>query len=72
MSLIKGGVSKRCGEVYAKGAKRSRSRIDRGESNLWQRRFWEHQMRDEADLMTHTNYLHYNPVKHGCVQGVRD
>ncbi len=34
---------------------------------VWQRRFWEHTIRDEADLERHANYIHYNPVKHGLV-----
>jgi len=36
----------------------------RGERNLWQRRFWEHTIRDEHDYAAHCDYLHYNPVKH--------
>ncbi len=39
----------------------------RGEYNLWQKRFWEHQISDEKDLEQHINYIHYNPVKHGLV-----
>ena len=35
---------------------------------LWQRRFWEHQIRDEADYHHHFDYIHYNPVKHGWVK----
>lgn len=38
------------------------------EYNLWQKRFWEHTIRDEEDLRTHTDYIHYNPVKHGHVE----
>jgi putative transposase len=34
---------------------------------LWQRRFWEHQIRDEVVFERHVNYAHYNPVKHGLV-----
>ena len=44
----------------------------RGEYNLWQRRYWEHQIRDEIDLQHHVNYIHYNPVKHGHVKQVID
>jgi putative transposase len=32
---------------------------------LWQRRYWEHLIRDEDDLGRHIDYVHYNPVKHG-------
>jgi putative transposase len=34
---------------------------------LWQERFWDHVIRDETDLSHHMDYIHYNPVKHGCV-----
>lgn len=43
------------------------SRAGKGEKDVWQRRFWEHQMRDELDLIRHVEYIHYNPVKHGLV-----
>jgi putative transposase len=39
---------------------------------IWQRRFWEHTIRDEEDLDAHFDYIHYNPVKHGLVQSPRD
>lgn len=35
---------------------------------VWQRRFWEHSIRDEDDLTAHLDYIHFNPVKHGLVQ----
>ena len=34
---------------------------------LWQRGFWNHVIRDERDFANHFHYIHYNPVKHGCV-----
>jgi putative transposase len=37
----------------------------RNERNVWQRRFWEHAIRDEDDWRKHLDYIHYNPVKHG-------
>jgi len=37
----------------------------RGEKRVWQRRFWEHAIRDETDWRNHVDYIHYNPVKHG-------
>lgn len=46
-----------------------RSRRERG---VWQRRFWEHTIRDEGDFRNHIDYIHYNPVKHGHVDQVRD
>ena len=42
------------------------------EHNLWQRRYWEHTIRDENDLTRHIDYIHYNPVKHGWVKSVSD
>jgi putative transposase len=43
------------------------SRQKHRESNVWQRRFWEHTIRSDLDLENHLNYIHYNPVKHGLV-----
>ncbi|HRX72343.1 MAG: transposase [Candidatus Competibacteraceae bacterium] len=39
---------------------------------VWQRRFWEHAIRDQRDFDIHCDYLHYNPVKHGLVARVAD
>ena len=44
----------------------------RRESGLWQRRYWEHQIRNDADLSAHVDYIHWNPVKHGYVGRPRD
>jgi putative transposase len=43
-----------------------------GELALWQRRYWEHTIRDEQDFVRHVDYVHYNPVKHRLVTRVRD
>jgi putative transposase len=43
-----------------------------GELPVWQRRFWEHTIRDERDLENHIAYIHYNPVKHGHAARARD
>ncbi|GAB6040541.1 REP-associated tyrosine transposase [Endothiovibrio diazotrophicus] len=48
------------------------SRLKRRERGVWQRRFWEHQIRDEEDFRRHLEYIHYNPVKHGYVGRCRD
>jgi putative transposase len=45
----------------------SASRLRRRESTVWQRRFWEHTIRSQSDLMRHVEYIHYNPVRHGLV-----
>jgi putative transposase len=52
------------------GDRRNASRLKRGEAAIWQRRFWEHVIRDQEDLNRHLDYLHYNPVKHGLVERV--
>lgn len=44
----------------------------KGEYNLWQRRYWEHTVRNDADLARHVDYIHFNPVKHGWVKRVQD
>lgn len=44
----------------------------RGEYDLWQRRYWEHTIRDEVDFERHVNYIHYNPVKHRLVGRAAD
>jgi putative transposase len=51
---------------------RSESRRGRAERGIWQRRFWEHTIRDDRDYATHMDYIHFNPVKHGLVQNVVD
>jgi putative transposase len=62
-SLIKSGFTRRL-----KTDERIRaSRKVKRERGIWQRRYWEHQIRDEADLARHVDYIHYNPVKHGLV-----
>ena len=44
----------------------------RGEYNLWQRRFWEHRIRNESDFYSHVNYIHFNPVKHKLVKEIKE
>ena len=50
----------------------TRSRERHREGTVWQRRFWEHQIRDERDFSAHFDYIHYNPVKHGLARSPRD
>jgi putative transposase len=50
----------------------SESRAARGERGIWQRRYWEHTIRDERDFSRHVDYIHINPVKHGLVTRVQD
>lgn len=66
--LIKGGFSRN----IETGETISKSRRKRGERGLWQRRFWDHLIRDELDFQRHLDYIHWNPVKHGWVSRVKD
>lgn len=50
----------------------TKSMIKRHEKGLWQRRFWDHVIRDSRDLEKHFHYIHYNPVKHGLVKSPKD
>ena len=65
-SAIKRYVSRRCGGTFGINNV-SASRTKRHESGVWQRRFWEHQIRDDTDFARHVDYIHWNPVKHGLV-----
>jgi len=51
---------------------RSASRESKSERGLWQRRFWEHAIRDDKDYAAHIDYIHFNPVKHGFVSHPAD
>lgn len=66
--LIKAGFS-RC---IVKSEQRSKSRVQKGERGIWQRRYWEHLILDERDFEQHVDYIHYNPVKHGYVNRASD
>jgi putative transposase len=66
--LIKAGLSWR----MPKDERRSKSRMAKGERGIWQRRYWEHLIRDETDFHRHVDYVHWNPVKHGYVLRVAD
>jgi putative transposase len=55
-----------------KGERISKSRQRKQERGIWQRRFWEHRIRNEDDFVKHVDYIHYNPVKHGYVRCVAD
>ena len=69
---IKGQFSKEYLNLRGQRRYVTPSRARKGEVCLWQRRFWEHQIRDENDLQRHVDYIHYNPVKHGLVKHVAD
>ncbi|MFY7802833.1 MAG: REP-associated tyrosine transposase [Limnoraphis robusta] len=67
--LIKTNFSRTCPQQYKRDPNQSRQR--KQEQAIWQRRFWEHQIRDQQDLNQHIDYIHYNPVHHRLVHRVR-
>jgi putative transposase len=70
--LVKALFSKAVKEDVPGTAEINLSRMQRRESHVWQRRFWEHAIRDEPDFQKHLDYIHYNPLKLGLVRRVRD
>jgi putative transposase len=50
--------------MASRGASTTPSRRKHRESDIWQRRFWEHTIRDEHEFERSFDYIHYNPVKH--------
>jgi putative transposase len=66
-NLIKSGFSRALAP-----RQRSASKMKRREKGIWQRRYWEHAIRDAKDLERHVDYIHFNPVKHGYVAKVTD
>ena len=59
-------------KAIPKTERQSPVRVARGERTIWQRRFWEHLIRDDEDFRRHVAYCTINPVKHGLVTCVRD
>ena len=59
-------------EKISSGGERNDSRVKRKEVAIWQRRFWEHTIRNNDDLHNHFDYIHYNPVKHRLVSDPAD
>ena len=68
--LIKGYFSRYCQDADYDIT--STSRQSKQERAFWQRRFWEHLIRDTQDFVNHIEYIHYNPVKHGLVAAPKD
>ncbi|CAN5459848.1 transposase [soil metagenome] len=67
--LIKGLFSRQCKKL---NTGTPNNRIKKREQSVWQRRFWEHQIRNDKDFMQHMDYIHYNPVKHGLVKSAKE
>jgi putative transposase len=66
--LIKQGFSRR----VPQGERISASRASKGERRLWQRRYWEHLIRNDVDFERHVDYIHFNPVKLGWAERAAD
>jgi putative transposase len=69
--LIKAGFTKQAKPFFHRDEWMNESRRKHNERTVWQRRFWEHQIRDEVDFQRHVDYIHFNPVKHGLVSQVK-
>ena len=54
-----------CRNAYHRDEWMTASKKKHRESTIWQRQFWEHQIRDEKDFIQHMDYVYYNPIKHG-------
>ncbi|MGX4640672.1 REP-associated tyrosine transposase [Massilia sp. SYSU DXS3249] len=70
-ALIKNSVSRFAGMVGSSDGNVSVSRLKHRDSAIWQRRFYEHEIRDERDFERHMDYAHYNPVRHGYAESAR-
>jgi putative transposase len=66
--LIKGTFSR----ALPRDERLTPSRLGKRERGIWQRRYWEHTLRDEGDFVRHVEYIHFNPVKHGYASRVQD
>lgn len=65
-------IKKRFSKALPPNEERSAVRKQNGERGIWQRRFWEHTIKDERDYRHHIDYVHVNPLKHGLVDRVVD
>jgi len=65
-------IKSRFAKALPKQERLSAVRVARNERGIWQRRFWEHLIRDEADYARHVEYCYVNPLKHGLVTRVRN
>lgn len=72
VQLIKAHFSKSIDIEKIKNYRLSTSREKKQERDIWQRRYWEHTIRDENDLYKHLDYIHFNPVKHNYVNAVKN
>ena len=70
--LIKREVTVAIGTRYFRQDFQTARRTKKHQGTIWQHRFWEHLIRDEHDFEMHMNYLHFNPVKHGLTETVKE
>jgi putative transposase len=71
-ALIKGRFTKQAKPLLQREDWITESKRKHREGTVWQRRFWEHSIRDERDFEAHLSYIHFNPVKHGVVERAAD
>jgi putative transposase len=74
ITTIKQNFSQNVSREYIEPVRKffTSSMVKRNESGVWQRRYYEHTIRNEKDLYNHLDYIHFNPVKHGIAQNVKD
>lgn len=70
--LVKAVFSKQAYPLFHRSDWITPSKAKHREGTIWQRRFWEHQVRDQDDFNRHVDYIHWNPVKHGDVRRAAD
>ena len=67
-SAFKGAFTRAYLRAGGEEGQRNVSRYRSGEAAVWQRRYWEHAIRNQRDFERHFDYIHFNPVKHGLVR----
>ena len=71
-AMLKKNLTKHLRSLVNVDVSSTMSRVHHRDGTVWQRRFWEHQIRDEPDYRTHLDYIHFNPVKHGLTRTPKD
>lgn len=71
-AIVKKELTKHLRSVVDTNPASTSSRVRHRDGAVWQRRFWEHQIRDERDCRAHLDYIHFNPVKHGLARTPKD
>jgi putative transposase len=71
-NLIKTGFSRRAKSIFHVEEWMNDSKRKHRETTIWQRRFWERQIRNDREYQVYMDYTHFNPVKHGLVERIVD